>query len=343
MATFRKRGNRWQVQVRRSGHSPLSRSFLHRTDAERWARSIELDQDRTLLPSDPRILSRYTLGDLVHRYMETVSPRKKRCEIERIELRAFLRYTICAKKISELRTADFAQYRDLRLQKIKAASLKRTLAPIRHLFEVARKEWGLPINQNPVSDLNFRTIDTKRERRLRSGELERLLEQAQKCRNSHIAPIIRLAVATGMRRSEILNIEAKHFDRERAELFIPMSKTGLGRTIPLINDAFDILLPRIEVRGNIFPISANAFRLAWERVRRRSNLTDFRFHDLRHEAISRYFEIGLTAPEVGLISGHQNLRTLSRYSHGSRTQIHAKLRGAGNQINGQIRSNNSNV
>ena len=325
MATFRKRGTRWQVQVRRSGHSPLSRSFLHRIDAEKWARSKELELDRTLLPSDPRILSRFTLGDLVHRYMDTITPRKKRHEIERIELRAFLRYPICAKKLSELRTADFAEYRDVRLKQIKPASLKRSLAPIRHLFEVARTEWGLPIAQNPVTALNFRAADAKRERRLRPGELERLLEQAQKCRNPHIAPIIRFALATGMRRGEILNVEAKHFDIDRAELTIPVSKTGAGRTIPLTQDAFDILSSQRQIEGKVFPVSTNALRLAWERVRRRAKLADLKFHDFRHEAISRYFEIGLTLPEVSLISGHQNLRTLARYSHGTKEEIRRKL------------------
>jgi integrase len=325
MATFRKRGTRWQAQVRRSGHSPLSRSFLHRSDAEKWARSIELDQDRTLLPSDPRILSRFTLGDLVHRYMDTVTPRKRRHEIERIELLAFLRYPICAKKLSELRTADFAEYRDIRLKKIKPASLKRSLSPIRHLFEVARTDWGLPIIQNPVSALNFRAIDTKRERRLRPGELERLLKQAQRCRNPHIAPIIQLAVATGMRRSEILNIETKHFDREKLELAISTSKTGLARTIPLPRDAIEILVSRRMLEGKLFPVSPNAFRLSWERLRRKARLVDLRFHDLRHEALSRYFEMGLTAPEVCLISGHTNLRTLTRYSHATRSEIRRKF------------------
>ncbi len=331
MATFRKRGNRWQVQVRRSGHSPLSRSFLHRIDAERWARSKELDLDRTLLPSDPRILSRFTLGDLVRRYMDTVTPRKKRHEIERIELRAFLRYPICSKKLSELRTANFAAYRDERLRKIKPASLKRSLSTIRHLFEVARTEWGLPITQNPVSALNFKAIDTKRERRLRPGELERLLLEAQKCRNPYIVPIIRFALATGMRRGEILNIEAKHFDRERSELVIPTSKTGLGRTIPLSESALAVLEKLHCSEGRVFPISANAFRLSWERLKRRTGIIDFHFHDLRHEAISRYFELGLTAPEVCLISGHQNLRTLARYSHAAREEIQRKLLSA-NQL-----------
>jgi len=325
MATFRKRGSRWQAQVRRKDHTPLSRSFTHRVDAEKWARSIELNLDRTHLPSDPRILKRITLGQLVQRYSDSVSIRKKRCKIEQIELRAFLRYPICLKKLSELRTADFAEYRDLRLRTIKPTSLKRSLTPIRHLFEVARKEWGLPINDNPVVALNFKAADVKRERRLQPYELKRILDAASSCRNRLISPIIRLALETGMRRGEILNLQPKDIDLPRSQLFIPTSKTGQGRTIPLSQGAVTILENACNAKEWLFPISANAFRLSWDRLRKRAGLRDFRFHDLRHEAISRFFEIGLTPPEVSLISGHLNLRTLTRYSHAARQEILNKL------------------
>jgi integrase len=75
------------------------------------------------------------------------------------------------------------------------------------------------------------------------------------------------------------------------------------------------------------PISANAFRLAWERVKRRAGVEDFRFHDLRHEAISRFFEIGLSVPEVALISGHRDPRMLFRYTHLRPETIARKLQG----------------
>jgi len=63
------------------------------------------------------------------------------------------------------------------------------------------------------------------------------------------------------------------------------------------------------------PINASAFRLAWERLRKRADLCDLRFHDLRHEAISRFFEMGLSVPKVAVISGHKDARTLFRYTH----------------------------
>jgi integrase len=75
----------------------------------------------------------------------------------------------------------------------------------------------------------------------------------------------------------------------------------------------------------VFAISANAFRLAWDRLRVRAGITDLHFHDLRHEAISRFFEKGLNVPEVALISGHRDPRMLFRYTHPKPHLIAEKL------------------
>jgi integrase len=72
-------------------------------------------------------------------------------------------------------------------------------------------------------------------------------------------------------------------------------------------------------------MTGNAFRLVWERVKKRAGIVDLRFHDLRHEAISRFFEKGLTTPEVALISGHRDTRMLLRYSHAIRERVLEKL------------------
>ncbi len=78
----------------------------------------------------------------------------------------------------------------------------------------------------------------------------------------------------------------------------------------------------------MFSKTGNAFRLAWNRLRRRVGLDDLRWHDLRHEATSRLLELGLTAPEVALITGHKSLTMLSRYTHPQRKLIAAKLASA---------------
>jgi integrase len=324
MATIRKRTHKWQVLIRRQGLS-TSRSFLILKDAQAWARHMEAQADRGTVLPDIKALERITLGELVIRYRDTVSPLKRTAAGERIVLTAFLRRSICSKKLSELRTADFAAYRDERLQDIKASSLNRELTPIRHLFEVARKDWGLPLDKNPLSDLSIQGTDQRRERRLRSGELARLLSAAKVSRNRLLVPVMLFALVTAMRRGEILAMRWSHIERSAQSLLIPDTKTGHARTIPLLPEAFNILdsLPRTQDR--VFPISANSLRLTWERLRKRAGLADLHFHDLRHEAISRFFEMGLSTPEVALVSGHRDARMLFRYTHPLRSLIISKL------------------
>jgi integrase len=178
------------------------------------------------------------------------------------------------------------------------------------LFEVAKDEWGLPIRENPLSKLRLAIPHHRRERRLNEGELEWLSQSAQRCRNKLTLPIILIALETGMRRGEILSLEWKNINEERQSLLLPHTKNGHSRIIPLSERALAILksLPRTDER--VFPMTTNAFRLAWERLRARAGITDLHFHDLRHEAISRLFEFGLSVPEVALISGHRDPRML---------------------------------
>jgi len=155
MATIRKRRDKYEVQIRRRGFRPLSKSFHLLRDAQAWARHKENEADRHELPADPRALERVTLGELVQRYRDTISIKKRGYAIERIVLTAFLGDSICSKRLSELRTEDFVAYRDQRLRTIKPTSLKRQLDPIHNLFEIARDEWGLPLRQNPLNRLTL--------------------------------------------------------------------------------------------------------------------------------------------------------------------------------------------
>jgi integrase len=244
-------------------------------------------------------------------------------------LNVFLRHPICRRAVADLTTAHFAAYRDDRLKELKPASVKRTLVPIHNLFEVARTEWSLPIRENPLTKLKFNGSDQRRERRLRLGEQDKLLNAARQCRNRLIAPIITLALETAMRRGEILAVRSEHIEFKRT-LLIPESKNGRARTIPLSVPALELLSAHAVNEGRLFPLSANAFRLAWERVKRRAGIADLHFHDLRHEAISRLFEKGLSVPEVALISGHRDLRMLLRYTHPMSEPILRKLDGSSN-------------
>jgi integrase len=85
----------------------------------------------------------------------------------------------------------------------------------------------------------------------------------------------------------------------------PLTKNGTSREVPLSKKAVKVLSSQRSRQDTPTPflVNANAFRLAWERLRKRADLCELRFHDLRNEAISRFFEMGLSVPKVAVMSG----------------------------------------
>lgn len=325
MATIRKRGTKYQVQVRRAGYSQKSKSFNKLKDAQEWARHTETQIDRDELPKGQKLLRELTLSNLVTRYRDEIVPFKKGKEIETIILNAFLKNNICKKKLSEITKSDFAKYRDKRLLKIKPNSLKRQLAPLQNMFEIAKEEWNIPIRENPLAKLRLSGTDIRRERRLREGEYQKLFKATQTRRNKELKDIIDLAIETGMRRGEILSLSWSQVDIERRSLTVLESKNGYSRTIPLTDNAIDIFKAKIKADGNVFMTTKDGLKMAWGRITSIAGIEDLRFHDLRHEAISRFFEMGLTVPEVAMLSGHREIKMLMRYAHARKSNIQKKL------------------
>ncbi|GIQ76222.1 integrase [Bradyrhizobium sp. RD5-C2] len=313
------------MQVRRSGARPLSKSFLRRKDAEAWARDMEVRADRSDLPADTSVLKTLRLSDLIERYRNDVTPQKRGARVEDAVLARMLRDPICKTPLSQLGVPEFAGYRDRKLIEVAPTTLKRQLNPIQHMFEVAKRDWAIPIRDNPVKSLRFVATPRLRTRRLYPGELDRLIKATRKCRTPLIASIIRFALATGMRRGEIASMRWHDVDVKRRRLTIPRTKNGHARTIPLSNAAIWTLPKRSKPDNLVFTMTGNAIHLAFGRAVHRAKIDGLRFHDLRHEAISRFFEQGLTIPEVAMISGHRDATMLLRYAHARSDSVLRKL------------------
>lgn len=186
---------------------------------------------------------------------------------------------------------------------------------------------GNPIRENPLAALRIGAQDNRRDRRLLGVELHLLVAATRKTRNPLMLPIILFALETGMRRGEILAMNWSDVDLKRHSVTIPEAKNGYARTIPLTEKACS-LLDGFSVRtGSIFPITPTALKLSWTRLTKRAGLDNLHFHDLRHEAISRFFEVGLTIPEVASISGHRDMRMLFRYAHADPSRVLSRLEG----------------
>lgn len=318
MATIRKHRERWQVQVRRKGLSPFSKSFAKKSDADEWARYMEGQADRRALPADAKALDKITFGELIHRYIREVLPNKRAGHIEEGLLQTILKRCpdMISLPLSGITPAHFTRYREERLKTVKPSTVCRELGLIQHAYDVAAREWDVPITINPVKKISKPKIDNRRERRLSDDEVKALADGLELCLNDYIKPLVFFAIETGMRRGEMLNACWRELDREKKTLYIPQTKNGQPRTIPLSKRALEILQGlEGSDRKRIFPLSIDSVKMAWQRLIKRSKINDLHFHDLRHEAITRFFEKGLSVPEVALISGHKDFRMLFRYTH----------------------------
>ena len=311
MASYRKRKNLWQAQVRLRAGGSVSKSFHNRKDAVTWATAQEaLMQSGKWKRQDHSDLR---LGDLMSKYMCEVTPKKRGRGPEERRLRRLLREKhLMETLLDRVDPPLMAQYRDRRL-KDGVRACQYDLVLIRHAWNIARLEWGWDLERNPVEQIKLPRSNPPRERRLRAGEYDLLRIRAMKTRVWYLWPVIEIAIETGMRRSEILSLEWINIDFERARALLPITKNGRARWVPLSAKAMEVLGKVPRTTGPVFPVSEVAVRQAWERLRKRSGLFDLNFHDLRHEAISRMFEKGLNVPEVASISGHRTASQLFRY------------------------------
>ena len=314
MASIRKFRGKFNVQIRRQGYPSISRTFASLTIAKRWASTTEADMERNLHVVIP---DNTTVGELLDRYEKEISPLHKSHQVEKYRLQT-LRTHLGDKRVSALLPSVVCKYRDTRLKTVSPASLKRELTILSSVLNIAIKEWGIVIPQNPVSMVSLPKIARGRDRRLESGEEEKLLSAS-----GELKRLIILALETGMRRGEILNIKRSHIDFARQTLLIPLTKTDTPRTIPLSSRAIAALREQLRGSEKVIPIeetalfsyTARGLSGAFLRLCRRHKLRNLRFHDLRHEATSRFFEKGLNPVEVATITGHKDTRMLMHYTH----------------------------
>ena len=312
MGNIRKRHGKFQAQVRREGIRPIYKTFTNRKDAIIWVRGIEarIDAGETNV-SAPKAT---TLADLLTRYSQEVTPAKKGRDAEQRRLSRLLRDPIASTPLLKLSSAKLAEFRNRRVSDgVRAAQYDLIL--IRHCIKIARLEWGVPMPTNPVDGIRIPNGIKRRERRLMKGEYNALMGAAKSCKNALIWPIVEFAIETGMRRSEILNLCWENISNQHRIASLLDTKNGSKRDVPLTKKATNVLASLPSHTEHIFPTSDYAVRHGWDRLVKRAGIQDLRFHDLRHEAISRFFEMGLSVPEVALISGHRDYRVLERYTH----------------------------
>ena len=322
MANIRKRGNKFQVQVRRTGYKSYTKTFSRLSEARAWARAQEVNIDRDEAGINKPVTLK--LSDLLLRYQQEITPHKKSKDSETRRISRLLRDPISKTRLCDLSSDKLASFRDKRLKDGQRAA-SYDLQIIRHTINIAQMEWCVPLKENPVNQIRMPSPPKPRERRLRVDEYDKLLSFSENSRSYFLKPLIILGVETGMRLGEMLQMKWKDLDTQSSTLLLIDTKNGSSRIIPLSQCALDVIKNLPKGSENIIPVTYSAVKSAWQRLCNRSGIEDLRFHDLRHEAISRLFELGLTIPEVTMLSGHKTKSQLFRYAHADFTVLKKKL------------------
>jgi len=326
MASIRRRGDKWQARVVRKGFPDEVKTFSTRQDAERWARSVESEMDKGSY-LDRSEAESTTLRDIIERYIADVCPSKRGGHDESIRLRATCRTNLAKLSMVALTPMKVAAFRDERLKKVKPSTVIRELAYLSSIINHARREWGINIT-NPVASVRKPPAPQGRDRILLPDERARLLAALAPTgrRNTWLLPATILSLETAMRRGELLSLRWTNIDLQNQTAFLPMTKNGTARTVPLSSAAVNLLrdLPHC-IDGRVFPIEAAALHAAFKKACIRAGLVDFHWHDLRHTAITK---MAIKLPnliELAAVSGHQSLAMLKRYYHPSAASLAEKL------------------
>ncbi len=319
MASFIRRNGRWTARIRKTGYPETTQTFSNKASALQWTQTVESDPERFLSKELSKDYQLKTVGDLLRRYGREITPTKKGRDKEKYRLRILQRSALSGVSLSELKTHHITRFREDRLKEVSAGTVLKDLGLLSAVINTGRTEWGLEyvLRANPVSLISKPKTPKSRDRRLEVGELERLLS-ACTSPNPWFRSVVLFAIETGMRRGEILSLTWEHVHLDKRYVHLPDTKNGDSRNVPLSPQALELLgdLPR-NIRGDqvVFPLHYEALKSAWRRACARAGINGLRFHDLRHEATSRFFEKGLNVMEVAAITGHKDLRMLQRYTH----------------------------
>ncbi|MCA1300581.1 tyrosine-type recombinase/integrase [Stappia indica] len=319
----------YQVKIRQKGFPDYAKTFDRLADAD--AAVVQVLNDRNHgSRRDHRAPERITLGEVLENAIREVQQSdKKGKDGEAARLSTFIkRYPpFCQMSMANITRQDWVEWKALRLEEVKSSTVRREmnlLMPVMRQAAIDLKMLGSPLDQ-----VSRPQVRDERIIRLEPDEEDRLFHEFACARNKLLLPAARFALETGCRRSELLRLRWSDYSHNGGTIYLHDAKNGRGRDILLTYAAQVVVeeLPGREKReGHIFPISAEALKNAFERARLRAGVAHWRWHDFRHEAISRCFDHGWTAEQVMDFSGHVDIKSLLRYRHPRVSDAVARLR-----------------
>ena len=338
----------YRAKIRLKGYPAESATFERLTDAKRWVQATEasMREGRYFKTSEAK---KHTLSELVDRYIKTVLPRKPKSQVLQTAQLIKWKEEIGSYTIADVTPALLISCRDkMQNEPLNEkgryrtpATLNRYMAALSHAFTIAIKEWNW-LETNPTLKIDKLKEPRGRVRFLSDEERQRLLDVCKKSESKYLYKIVVLALSTGARRNEIIKLDWKDLDLNRAVITLHDTKNNERRILPLRGHAMDLMKEHAKVRNlhchYVFTSDNECkpidIRTAWETALKKANIEDFRFHDLRHSAASYLAMNGASLAEIAEVLGHKTLQMVKRYAHLSEAHTASVVERMNNKIFG---------
>jgi len=240
MATITKRkSGKWTAEVR-THKKYISKTFIKKSNASNWAKEIEYQLDREQYEDFSESV-RITLGELITRYRDEITPTKKGAKEEKYKLNFILRNKIVKCRVLSLKTKQILEFKNDIKETRAASTVNKYIHYIYTIWETARVQWDIALpSRNPVSLVKKEKVTDKIDRILTPEEYQDLLVACSKSNLAFLPEIVEFAYITAMRFGEITKLETKDINFEKSTALLLDTKNGESRLVPLTDRALEI-------------------------------------------------------------------------------------------------------
>ena len=318
----------YRVKVRLKGFPTQQATFERLTDARKWAQNTEsaIREGRHFKTTEAK---RRTLGEMLDRYIKDILPTKPKNSKNTLLHLTWWKEELGSFSLADISPAMIAEKSDYLASGITKRNTKRSpstvvryMAALSHAFTIAVKEWGW-LEDSPMRRVTKPKEPRGRVRFLSDEERTRLLTECKNSDSEYLYMAVVLALSTGARRMEILGLQWQEVDLQRGFITLHETKNGERRALPLAGHALELMKQHAKVRqmncSLVFPgknfNNPIDLRTPFENALKRAEITDFRWHDLRHSCASYLAMNGASLAEIAEILGHKTLQMVKRYAH----------------------------
>lgn len=324
MAMFRQlKSGKVQVVIRKKNYPQITRAFITKTLAKKWARMIETQMEKRVF-EDLSGAEGTTLKQLLIKYRDEIVPTLKSETTLTYKINYTLKFKVCYYNLLELNSSHINTFKREISEGRAPKTINAYINLLKHVWNLARSQWGITLPpQSPFALVSMEKVNNLRDVTLTDEKFKTLVAEADKIvikdgknkivgKANWLPDMIVFASATACRYSEIVNLQRRDVDFNRRLATLRMTKNGEDRTIPLSDEAIRILKKQ-PFGDKFFNIkSRDIFKNYFHKARRNAGLNDLRFHDLRSHAIRKMLLSGMQVIEVAKVSGHKTLAVLHR-------------------------------